>query len=69
MPCHDSRDDHDARTLAETETRLDLAARVACELWRALIAHRRGNPVPLSAETQTWVRDHEAWDRRRRARE
>jgi hypothetical protein len=40
MPCHDSRDD--PGTLAETEARLDLAARVACELWRAL---------PLTAET------------------
>jgi hypothetical protein len=63
MPCYDGREETELRVLQE---RLDLATRVACELWRALNAECQREPhPPLSVETLAWAREHEAMDRDR----
>lgn len=69
MPCYDERNSADyAREGAKAESRekIDILTRVACDLSNVLRA--RGTPADLHPVTQAWIKAHDEWDARRKAR-
>lgn len=67
MPCYDSRDDDDRKL---TKERLNVAARVACELAKHLAAAEDLALwlAPLSKEARDWIKEHNRLDEERKVR-
>lgn len=68
MPCYDDRSSYssmrdDTEFTDELQERLDLATRVACELNNNLV---RSANTKLSKETEVWIAEHEAFDKKRK---
>jgi hypothetical protein len=66
MPCYDERT---SREYIERETheKIDRLTRVCCELAGLVI--RAGRISEISEEAGGWIRDHLAWDERRKRAE
>ncbi len=68
MPCSDSRDAEDRRTMQD---RLDKATRAACELMRFIenLAAYQDVRVTVTPETFKWIEEHKRLDQEREASE
>jgi hypothetical protein len=67
MPC--SMPDMDEREDKEYRAKCNATTKAACEMALLLKSHTAHLIPRLSADTQSWIKQHEADDDRRRARE